>query len=39
MSHPAPRNKMRLLVLNPNSSVDMTHGMEVAVASIDLPDV
>lgn len=39
MSTLAPKNKMRLLLLNPNSSVDMTHGMEQAIASIGLPDV
>lgn len=41
MNHLAPsmKNKMRLLVLNPNSSAEMTHGMEQAIASMGLSDV
>ena len=30
---------VRVLVLNPNSSKDMTHGVEEAIRSIDLPKV
>lgn len=33
------RRNIRLLVINPNSSHDMTHGMETAIRSMDLPDV
>ncbi|KAI7775336.1 hypothetical protein LA080_007015 [Diaporthe eres] len=32
------RRNIRLLVINPNSSHDMTHGMETAIRSMDLPD-
>lgn len=33
------RRNTRILVINPNSSHDMTHGMEIAIRSMDLPDV
>lgn len=39
MSGSMPKETMRLLVINPNSSVDMTHGMEQAIKSMGLPDV
>lgn len=33
------RRNIRLLVINPNSSHEMTHGIERAIRSMDLPDV
>ncbi|ERT00390.1 hypothetical protein HMPREF1624_03761 [Sporothrix schenckii ATCC 58251] len=33
----SPKDTVRILVLNPNSSTDMTHGVEEALRSIDLP--
>jgi hypothetical protein len=46
MTRPSRSNNMeshkdtvRILVLNPNSSTDMTHGVEEAIKSINLPRV
>lgn len=33
------KNTVRVLILNPNSSKDMTHGIEEAIRSIGLPKV
>lgn len=33
------KDTVRVLVLNPNSSTDMTHGVEEAIRSINLPKV
>lgn len=33
------KDTVRILVLNPNSSTDMTHGVEEAIKSINLPKV
>lgn len=37
-SHP-PNRKMRLLVINPNSSKEMTHGMDTAIQGMALAQV
>jgi Asp/Glu/hydantoin racemase len=33
------RPTIRLLVINPNSSLSMTQGMEKAIGAMNLPDV
>lgn len=40
MSPRPPKDEdTRLLVINPNSSEDMTHGMEQAISNMALPSV